>query len=374
MLGCLHDRRPAASEPGGATPHETALRLINWLLSDEVQLPIGAQAGGVLGWFDGASTRFVYPESTGYYLTILSFLHARGWPVDGIPRRARRAADWLDRQGGRLSPPATRVYLSDPPTKDWRNSFSFSFDLAMIWRGIAMTRQFLGAASADRVQAAVERRLFPLCSPDGGLLASVPIQPGPAAESWSVHPGPFQLKSAAALLCSGGNPPPELRRNAQATFERFREWTPNDCQPEFLHPCLYYVEGALLAGAAQNDPSLLRRAALALERLAAGALGPCGEPLLTLRSDAMAQILRSGCLLEAGGYLQRDLWNVALPRIATALCRYCGPDGRMHFQRDAAGRPRHVNVWSGLFAAQALLWYGDWSRRALAIESAAWLV
>ena len=137
MLGCLHDRRPAASEPGGATPHETALRLINWLLSDEVQLPIGAQAGGVLGWFDGASTRFVYPESTGYYLTILSFLHARGWPVDGIPRRARRAADWLDRQGGRLSPPATRVYLSDPPTKDWRNSFSFSFDLAMIWRGIA---------------------------------------------------------------------------------------------------------------------------------------------------------------------------------------------------------------------------------------------
>ena len=52
MPGCLHDRRPAAPEPGGASPHETTLRLIDWLLSEEVQLPGGSEAGGVLGWFD----------------------------------------------------------------------------------------------------------------------------------------------------------------------------------------------------------------------------------------------------------------------------------------------------------------------------------
>jgi hypothetical protein len=94
MPGCLHERRPAAPEPGGATPHETTLRLIDWLLSEEVQLPGGSEAGGVLGWFDGASSRFVYPETTGYYLTFLSFLHAHGWPVGGIPHRApsRRVA------------------------------------------------------------------------------------------------------------------------------------------------------------------------------------------------------------------------------------------------------------------------------------------
>src|ERR1039458_2404877 len=34
----------------------------------------------------------------------------------------------------------------------------------------------------------------------------------------------IQLKSAASLLCSGGNPPSELRRNAEATFEQFRGW------------------------------------------------------------------------------------------------------------------------------------------------------
>src|ERR1039457_7443053 len=98
MLGCLHHRRPAAPEPGGATPHETTLRLIDWLLSEGVQLPGGSEAGGVLGWFDGASSRFVYPETTGYYLTFLSFLHAHGWPVGGIPHRAPR-----DRKSTRLN-------------------------------------------------------------------------------------------------------------------------------------------------------------------------------------------------------------------------------------------------------------------------------
>ena len=88
----------------------------------------------------------------------------------------------------------------------------------------------------------------------------------------------------------------------------------------------------------------------------------------------LAQILRSGCLLEAGGYLPHETWNLLLPEIAAALCQYCGPDGRMYFQRDYKGRLQHVNVWSGLFSAQALIWYSDWRRQDLAIESAGWLV
>jgi hypothetical protein len=125
----------------------------------------------------------------------------------------------------------------------------------------------------------------------------------------------------------------------------------------------------LLAGAAQNDQALLRQAALALERLV---LSP--PVWASLRSDVLAQILRCACLLEAGGYLQRATWDLLLPEIAAALCQYCGPDGRQYFQRDAGGLPRHVNVWSGLFAAQALVWYGDWRTRALTLDAAAWLV
>ena len=130
-----------------------------------------------------------------------------------------------------------------------------------------------------------------------------------------------------------------------------------------------------MAAAAGNDQALLRRAATALERLAVIALGPLrNEAPASLRSDVLAQILRSGCLLEAGGYLPRETWNLVLPKIAAALCQYCGPDGRMYFQRDCGGRLRHVNVWSGLFSAQALIWYDDWRRLALTLESAAWLV
>src|ERR1035441_10788320 len=58
----------------------------------------------------------------------------------------------------------------------------------------------------------------------------------------------------------------------------FAGGTPKDCEREFLHSCLYYVEGALMAGAAGSDQALLRQAAMALERLAVSALGPSERP------------------------------------------------------------------------------------------------
>jgi len=375
MPGGLPDRRLTLPEWGVVTPHETAARLVTWLLSDEVQLAEGPEAGGVLGWFDGeASGRFVYPEVTGYYLTFLSFLRAHGWPAVDLPYRARQAAGWLYRRFRQQSLPATRLYVSEPAVPDWRNNFSFSFDLAMIWRGIAMARQLAGPAHSGLLQSSLERRLFDLCSPEGGLLASVPIKPGPAVESWSTHPGAFQLKSAAALLCSGTGPPSELRRPAELTREQFRGWMPNGGERELLHPCLYFVEGALLLGAAGDD-RLLRQAAAVLERLVRTAIEPLTDDALTgLRSDVLAQTLRSGCLLEAGGYLHWAAWHSLLPKLAAALCQYCDAEGRIYFQRDVAGRRRHVNVWSGLFAAQALIWYGHWRRLDLPLAAAAWLV
>src|ERR1039457_1617799 len=58
----------------------------------------------------------------------------------------------------------------------------------------------------------------------------------------------------------------------------FAGGTPKDCEREFLHSCLYYVEGALMAGAAGSDQALLRQAGMALERLAGSALGPSERP------------------------------------------------------------------------------------------------
>jgi hypothetical protein len=174
------------------------------------------------------------------------------------------------------------------------------------------------------------------------------------------------MKTAAALLYSGVNPPPGLDRRAKAVLAQFSGWSPEDCPRHLLHPYLYAVEGALMAGLAVGDDALLRQAAAII-----------GELVLVAdnsRSDVLAQLLRSGCILQAAGYLPRAEWEVRLPELAKAVCRFCGPDGRMYFQRDRAGRLQHVNVWSGLFAAQALIWFDLWRASELSLESAAWLV
>ena len=326
---------------------------MSWLLSGEVQLAAGPEAGGVFGWFDAdPASRFVYPETTGYYLTFLSFLRAQKWPAGDFGSRARRAAAWIARWSADAAPPA-RVYLAGPQTHDWRNRLAFSFDLGMIWRGLAMARQ--PCSTIERLLAR-----FPVAG--AGFLAAMPIQSGPVAQSWSAQPGAFQLKLAAALLHSGVPADPALRQAAEAVFAQYRHWDPPDCRRDLLHPYLYAVEGALLT----RDHRLLRQAASWIAKLAPHVDGS--------RSDVLAQLLRSACLLDAAGYLPHREWSARLPELAEALCGYCAPDGRMYFRRDSLGRLEHVNVWSGMFAAQALMWFSQWRASALGIEAAAWLV
>ncbi len=360
---------PAAGSPapdGSTALDRTTVRLVNWLLSDDVRVSAGPEAGGVLGWYDPeCATRFIYPETTGYYLTFLGFLQALHGAVDIIPRRAREAAEWLHRWSHQPSPP-TRVYLAGPQVSDWRNQFSFSFDLAMICRGAAMAGPLVGEACSATLWTAVARRLSQFSTAEGELPAAVSLQAGPRARSWSLAPGPFQMKTAAALLGSGLGLPAPIRRAADAVIARFRGWTPPDHRRELLHPYLYAAEGALLAGVCASDPELLRQSAAAIETIA-GCAG-------ITRSDVLAQVLRAACILHAAGYLKDERWNRRLSELAATLCSYCAPDGRMYFARDALGRLEHVNVWSGLFAAQALIWYSQWRAGALSLESALWLV
>src|SRR5271169_2938332 len=182
---------------------ETSRLLTQWLLSDDVQVRSGPEAGGVFGWFEEPSRqRFLYPEVTGYYLTFLAFLSQHGLRRDAFQQHAQLAADWLDRRCGGETPGAARVYMHSDESSDWRRGFSFSFDLAMIWRGIALSRDLLASSSSDRVMAAVERHLSRFVSPGNGLRASIPLTEGPSGKSWASRSGAFQTKCAAALLYS----------------------------------------------------------------------------------------------------------------------------------------------------------------------------
>lgn len=363
------EQLPAAGSPAADAPpalDRTTVRLVSWLLSDDVRVSTGPEAGGVFGWFDPeCATRFIYPETTGYYLTFLAFLQAQHGTADCIPQLACQAAAWLQHWNSMPSPP-TRVYVGGPYVLDWRNHFSFSFDLAMIRRGIAMARPLLGEACSASLCEAVTRRLSQFATAHGELLAAVSVQSGPQAHSWSLAPGPFQRKTAAALLGSGLDLPAPVRRAAEAMMTRFRGWIPPDYRRELLHPYLYAAEGALLMGVLAGDRELLRQSAAAIEVIA-------GCTAIS-RSDVLAQLLRATCLLHAAGYLKDENWNRRIPEWAAALGSYCAPDGRMYFARDTLGCLEHANVWSGLFAAQALIWYAQWRAAALPLESAVWLV
>jgi hypothetical protein len=176
-------------------------------------------------------------------------------------------------------------------------------------------------------------------------------------------------------LHAGSSAPEKLQSSAKATLARFCNWRPEAFQPELLHHDLYFVEGLLIAGAAERNETYLSHAATALERLVAAHRSWLWDECSAFaRSDGLAQVLRAGCLLQAAGYLPNDPWSELLPRLAATLCGYFGSGGVMHFRRDRAGSLQHVNVWSGLFAAQALSWFGQWEESALPIESAGWLI
>src|SRR5438093_555477 len=129
---------------------EMASRIESWLLDSCIQIPDGPQRGGVAGWLDWlGKPAFVYPEITGYYLTWLAFLKiASPDQLDRIRSRAGAALGWLASwlESDRLPP--TRIYLL-PETEDWRNRVTFSFDLAMLWRGVRAARMahFIEAAN-----------------------------------------------------------------------------------------------------------------------------------------------------------------------------------------------------------------------------------
>src|SRR5438552_10126214 len=112
-----------------------AARIAHWLLTSPAQQSGGPHAGAVAGWIgtDGRAD-YVYPEITGYYLQWLAWMTRRhGWQPHYVAR-AEAALAWLTQWLANDRPP-TRIYV-ERPREDWRNNALFTFDLAMVLRGI----------------------------------------------------------------------------------------------------------------------------------------------------------------------------------------------------------------------------------------------
>ncbi len=240
---------------------------------------------------------FAYPEITGYYLSWLASLARLQPEIDTHPA-ALAAVEWLQTITSFDHPPATRYYFDD--SDDWRNDATFTFDLAMMCRGLHAVRGMV----PERPRKQLLQKLLRHVLPPGNSLPVFINARGELPDRWSTRPGPFQLKTAAALL------PFERHPAIWSTFYRWRGRILEEVDSGELHAAFYALEG-LMQFAISGKPEAIHEVANCFEALLSNRLEELRFRLETFVSESGAISFRSG------GY-----------------------------------RPTHFNTWATIFAYQ----------------------
>ena len=332
--------------------------LTSWLLGDRVQVASGIHAGAAAGWVDREGrASYVYPEITGYYLQWLAWYAACHGVNDETGRRAGAAQRWLLSWAFGAETPETRIYL-EPAGPDWRNAALFFFDLAMALRGLASADR-LGLIDTDpRLVARVSELLWRLVADDGMFDACVSTRLDAALpERWSTRRGPFLSKAAGGVLIAAAqfsSLPGALTEAADATFAAALESMSAQSHSE-THALLYGIEGGLSLpehpAAVAAMPHIVRQLRDLLERSAQ--LGHMPELLGgtgRVRLDIVAQAIRAAALLLP--HLSTELPTEHVDEMGRMLVHYIDPGLGIPFSPDVT--PRQYNVWTAMFAEQAL--------------------
>jgi hypothetical protein len=273
---------------------------------------------------------FAYPEITGYYLNWLAFVAGLRQELDVRPV-ATAAVEWLGTVTSADCPPATRYYFDD--RDDWRNGATFTFDLAMLCRGLHAVRGIV----PEQPRRDVLRKLLRHVIPAGDVLPVFINKRRELPDCWSTRPGPFQLKTAAALSF----------QDHPALWKMFYHWSGrvlDGIDTGELHAAFYALEGLVQFGVSGKTEAL-HEAANCFE-----ALFPCIDDL---RSDVIAQGLRLGSMLRSLGFLQANTWKDRLAELGLRLEAFVADSGAVSF-RPFACKPVHFNTWSAIFAHQYL--------------------
>ena len=338
-----------------------AARVARWLLTGPAQKTIGPHAGAVAGWVSADAegrADYIYPEITGYFLQWLAWMarcHGRE-PV--FVQRAADAIGWLTRLFSHASLPPTRIYL-DAAQQDWRNDALFTFDLAMVLRGIGAATKTGLAIPPTKLIDRVCDLLSMLVGVDGQFDACRRHEAGARfPDRWSTRRGPFLAKAASGIIEASEalpNVPAALVDAAKRSFDASIDALVRAPHGE-THPFLYAVEGFL---ARPNHPAFAARLPTIaghfdtlLDR--SRELGRVPEALThpgTLRLDIVAQTVRAGLLLEAH-FGERISRRRELDSLADTLAQYVRSDGALPFSPDA--HVVQLNIWTAMFAEQAL--------------------
>lgn len=273
----------------------------------------------------------MYPEITGYYLSWLAFVSAHRADSD-LRKAATEAVAWVDSVTSDDCPPRTRYYFDN--RHDWRNTATFTFDLAMLCRGLHAVRRLV----PEQPRLNVLQRLLRHVLPTGRTLPVFRNARCELPDRWSTRPGPFQLKTAAALLAFQNHP---------AIWNTFDKWSGkvmSEIEGADGHGALYALEGLVQFGVS-HKPHALQEAANCFEALVVR--------LEQDRSDVLAQALRLGLTLRSLGFCQGNEWNGRLAELHARLEHFILNSGAVCF-RPPRDRPINLNTWAAIFTHQAM--------------------
>lgn len=329
-----------------AASQRRAAELAKWLETAAILQSEDEDDGAVVTWREAnGAWNAGYPEMAGYYL---SFLSCKNDP--GSAGRARRVTRWLDCISHH-GPPMTRYY-SGTDHNDWRNRAIFSFDLAMVLRGLVMARAAFIETVPDNLVERFGTMLLNI-QKDGVLTSHHMRRNEPSAalpDRWSTRPGFYQLKAAAALDFWDDNRARSVSRQTVVTWLPRLQGLLERGRIEEAHPYLYGIEGLLILYGRTGEPVYLTYACNAfrqhLQQLANNAEYAHHQGA---RGDVVAQTVRAGSLLAASGILKDSLWQEARDTLLVRLDQLHATEGVVIFSADVP----HRNAWASVFAWQA---------------------
>lgn len=343
---------------------------LRWLHCSHVSVPAGEPAGeGARAVVDrtelDGSGGYVYPEITGYTLSVLENVIGLGRGTARDDALARQTALFLDgmllRNGAALGPARSR----DASRR------RYTFDTGMALKGLAAHALRTGTRDPEvlRRGAAFVRASI---QGDGQVRpfgtrshASIEIR-------WSTRPGPYLLKAVLGMVCARYGLHGDFGErgaveravlHAAASRNGGRMFVVQPAGTVHMHAHLYACEAAYLLGEALGLPAATEAAYEGVDAalrlcIRCGWLPAFGhlEGVAAERSDTVAQLLRLCLLLDVGSAAEHRALS---DRLAGYQHR---ESGALRFGTDydcAAGSPQprlaHLSTHATLFAMQAWL-------------------
>ena len=358
---------------------------VDWLLDSAIQVTTGTDCGGAHAWLDEETRRgaYLYSESTGYLITLLSNL------VEVIeePRllgRAQNAGDWLIRVGQHES----GLLLGRKYACPGSDSFSFEGGRVALFdncvAGYGLLNLYRITASEKYLRHAVkiaERCADVFFNDDSSLLGPVfdlkahRIQA--QEDRWSLHNGSFLLKCALFLVSVAaltGNtrfkklidPLLRLATGRQLPNGAFR--TDRAADRTHLHPHGYTIEGLLFLAFEWQRDDLFEAAKNAIDFSFRECLDPlagvrhswptpdnyCGA---RLRSDVIAQHLRAYYIAKILDESCLTQWEDRIDDLHSLLDGFALDSGGTSYGLSESGSLiRHANSWCHFFRIETELY------------------